>query len=86
MKIKIKSVNLVSSWTWKGPEEVCGICHLELDSSATDGQFPGDDAPAISGKCNHTFHLNCIMKWLETQDQEQTCPMCRSAWEFEETN
>ena len=25
--------------------------------------------------CSHTFHLNCLMSWLE---QQHTCPVCRA--------
>ena len=40
-----------------------------------------DNHPIFSvwGKCNHAFHMHCILKWLETQ---QTCCMCRRPWEF----
>ncbi|KAL9644743.1 hypothetical protein ABK040_012397 [Willaertia magna] len=87
MKIKVKKVHLVANWTWKSPDEVCGICHWNLDGLSPDAaskfQFPGDDCPVVWGKCKHAFHLNCIAKWLETkQSEDQTCPMCRTQWEF----
>ncbi len=35
------------------------------------------------GRCKHVFHMQCIMKWLESsQDDVPSCPMCRQPWEF----
>ena len=32
----------------------------------------------VMGQCNHTFHLHCIHKWLESKGEEQgTCPLDR---------
>ena len=32
-----------------------------------------------SGKCNHGkhFHLNCINAWLNRENSNTTCPLCR---------
>jgi hypothetical protein len=40
---------------------------------------------AVWGKCKHAFHMQCIMKWLESQQNvKQDCPMCRQEWKFRE--
>jgi anaphase-promoting complex subunit 11 len=96
MKVTIKSPNpsthsleafLIGKWTWKGEEEVCGICKSELDGTSPESEYPGDDCPVVWGKCTHPFHLTCIMKWLTSQEQQnldQNCPVCRRKWEFSE--
>lgn len=46
-------------------------------------KYPGDDCPPCLGQCGHAFHMQCIMKWLESQQNlRQECPMCRQAWKF----
>ena len=81
-RIKIKQVHMVASWTWNGPDELCGICHTELDGCAPEAQFPGDDSPVVWGQCSHAFHLSCIDEWCQKQNDAPTCPMCRRSWEI----
>ncbi len=48
-------------------------------------KYPGDDCPPVWGKCGHALHMQCIMKWLDSQQNvKQECPMCRQAWTFRE--
>eukprot|EP00252_Welwitschia_mirabilis_P002374 TRINITY_DN12301_c0_g2_i1.p1 TRINITY_DN12301_c0_g2~~TRINITY_DN12301_c0_g2_i1.p1 ORF type:complete len:199 (+),score=33.82 TRINITY_DN12301_c0_g2_i1:255-851(+) len=44
-------------------EDVCPTCLEEYD----------DENPRILTKCEHHFHLACILEWLERSD---SCPMC----------
>ncbi|XP_072986057.1 probable E3 ubiquitin-protein ligase RHB1A isoform X2 [Typha latifolia] len=44
-------------------EDVCPICLEEYVS----------DNPCIMTKCEHDFHLSCILEWMERSD---TCPVC----------
>ncbi|KAH6812087.1 hypothetical protein C2S51_025849 [Perilla frutescens var. frutescens] len=44
-------------------EDVCPTCLEDYDS----------DNPKIMTKCNHHFHLSCILEWMERSD---TCPIC----------
>ncbi|XP_057795236.1 probable E3 ubiquitin-protein ligase RHB1A isoform X2 [Salvia miltiorrhiza] len=44
-------------------EDVCPTCLEEYDS----------ENPKIMTKCNHHFHLSCILEWMERSD---TCPIC----------
>ena len=39
---------------------------------------------AVWGQCSHCFHMHCIMKWLNSQQVHQLCPMCRQEWKFKE--
>lgn len=44
-------------------EDVCPICLEEYD----------DENPKNMTKCEHHFHLCCILEWMERSD---SCPMC----------
>ena len=37
---------------------------------------------AVWSKCEHAFHMHCIVKWLQAQNVRQQCPMCRRDWEY----
>ena len=39
-------------------------------------------AAAVWGKCTHCFHMHCILKWIESEQARDQCPMCRQHWEF----
>ena len=47
----------------------CSICHTEYT----------EDSSIVVTKCNHYFHLECLVKWFHVNN---TCPFCR--YEFEE--
>jgi anaphase-promoting complex subunit 11 len=81
LKVKVLHWHAVAAWTWNAGDDVCGICRMPFDGCPPDGKFPGDDSPVVWGVCAHAFHLQCISKWLNS-DNEQRCPICRSAWEF----
>ncbi|AOW07297.1 anaphase-promoting complex subunit 11 RING-H2 finger-domain-containing protein [Yarrowia lipolytica] len=82
MKVKIKQWNAVSVWQWDVPnDEVCGICRVPFDGVCPVCKYPGDDCPLIIGKCAHSFHLHCLLKWLETETSKGLCPMCRQPFE-----
>ncbi|KAG8374990.1 hypothetical protein BUALT_Bualt10G0053000 [Buddleja alternifolia] len=44
-------------------EDVCPTCLEEYDS----------ENPKMITKCDHHFHLACILEWMERSD---TCPVC----------
>ncbi|XP_042491327.1 probable E3 ubiquitin-protein ligase RHB1A [Macadamia integrifolia] len=44
-------------------EDVCPTCLEEYDK----------ENPRIITKCEHHFHLSCILEWMERSD---TCPVC----------
>lgn len=47
--------------------KMCSICLVE---------FEKQDSVNKLGRCGHTFHVECMEKWLETC--RFTCPLCRS--------
>ena len=84
--VRVAAARFVSSWRWDIPDgDVCGICHSEFERPCTGCKVAGDDCPPAWGACNHTFHMHCIMRWLEAprpENKEPECPLCRRAWEF----
>ena len=83
MKVKIKQIHAVATWTWAANDDVCGICQNPLDGCAPSSEFPGDDSPVVWGACSHAFHLECVTRWLQSNN---TCPMCRREWQFASGN
>ena len=98
-KVHIKSWTAVAVWRWITNDVDCGICRLPFDGCCPDCKIPGDDCPLgntycnlieivfylkVSGQCRHQFHMHCIIKWLQTQQMQQQCPMCRQNWQFSE--
>lgn len=51
-------------------EDVCPTCLEDYDV----------ENPRIITKCNHQFHLSCILEWMERSD---TCPICNQEMDFE---
>ncbi|KAK8476455.1 hypothetical protein V6N11_001687, partial [Hibiscus sabdariffa] len=61
----------VESIVFKGEEEdVCPTCLEEYDA----------ENPKIITKCEHHFHLACILEWMERSD---TCPVCDKEMMFD---
>ncbi|KAJ4953124.1 hypothetical protein NE237_029956 [Protea cynaroides] len=54
-------------------EDVCPTCFEEYD----------EENPRIITKCEHHFHLACILEWLERSD---TCPVCDQEMVFNHMN
>ncbi|KAI7735330.1 hypothetical protein M8C21_029747 [Ambrosia artemisiifolia] len=44
-------------------EDTCPTCFEEYDA----------ENPRMVTKCNHQFHLSCILEWME---RSNTCPIC----------
>ncbi|EFX74595.1 hypothetical protein GHT06_022870 [Daphnia sinensis] len=86
MKVKIKRWGGVAIWKWNGVavDDQCSICRQPFDGCCTECKFPGEDCPLVWGQCSHCFHMHCIMKWLNSQQVHQLCPMCRQEWKFKE--
>jgi anaphase-promoting complex subunit 11 len=87
-KVKVKRWHAVASWTWDAGDDVCGICRNAFDGCAPESKYPGDDSPVVWGTCSHAFHLQCIQKWLASQQAQAEeehvpkCPICRRQWDF----
>ncbi|GLT79692.1 hypothetical protein SLA2020_511720 [Shorea laevis] len=53
-------------------EDACPICLEEYDA----------ENPKLITKCEHHFHLSCILEWMERSD---TCPICDQEMIFDDT-
>ncbi|KAK8630964.1 hypothetical protein V6N13_079732 [Hibiscus sabdariffa] len=53
-------------------EDACPICLEEYDTQN----------PKLITKCEHHYHLSCILEWMERSD---TCPMCDQEMIFDQT-
>jgi len=51
-------------------EEECPICQDAMPMTPDN-----EENPAVMLLCNHKFHKNCIVPWL--QNESNTCPVCR---------
>lgn len=58
---------------WEKEGKVASNC-VDRCLICLDDYFPEDDLRVMS--CKHTFHKNCVDKWLETG--RNNCPACRS--------
>ncbi|RAK77062.1 anaphase promoting complex subunit 11 [Aspergillus fijiensis CBS 313.89] len=80
MKVTIKEWNAVATWRWDMPDdEVCGICRVQFDGTCPTCKFPGDDCSLLLGKCGHSFHMHCLMTWIQQESSKGLCPMCRQS-------
>ncbi|KAL1366819.1 probable E3 ubiquitin-protein ligase RHB1A [Arachis hypogaea] len=52
-------------------EDVCPICLEEYDA----------ENPKTLTKCDHHFHLSCILEWMERSD---SCPICDQEMIFDQ--
>lgn len=84
LNVKIRAWNGVATWKWIANDDTCGICRVAFDGCCPDCKLPGDDCPLVWGACTHCFHIHCIMKWLNSQQAQHLCPMCRQDWKFKE--
>ncbi|TFK71681.1 RING/U-box [Pluteus cervinus] len=99
MKVTVKRWHAVAQWRWdtqtsNDPQDnddddddegnVCGICRIPYEGCCPACKMPGDDCPLIWGECTHVFHLHCLLKWLNTPDSKQQCPMDRRTWQTAE--
>ena len=83
VKVRINRWHGVAVWKWEIDEDVCGICRMPFEACCPGVKYPGDDCPPLWGTCGHAFHMQCIVKWCESQqNMRQECPMCRQAWKI----
>ena len=74
----------VTMTTSTAPAEVynCAVCleHMDWDhrhrsaagAAATTASTTTDSNTILTTVCNHTFHMDCLLKW-----QDSPCPVCR---------
>jgi len=80
MKVTVNQWVPVAVWKWpevSGGDDVCGICRSQFEATCPSCLTPGYRCPPLSGQCSHSFHEHCIEKWLQRNQEEASCPMCR---------
>lgn len=60
-------------------EEMCEVCLVEFGT--TDTVVVGSNNP----DCTHVYHLECIVSWLLSDANKNTCPKCRAPYIIIET-
>jgi len=77
---KIKEINMSSTWVYNVPKNNdCTICRCNLNVPSLYHQEKGIDSYVLVGKCQHSFHSECINPWIE---KNKHCPICSDNWQF----
>ena len=70
----IKEINLLSSSIHNLPaNNDCTICRCNLNIPSLYNQEKYKKSDIIIGKCQHSFHSECIHPWLNINKH---CPIC----------
>ena len=76
---KIKTVHMFSSWGYNLPtNQDCTICRCNLNTASLYNQEKCIDSHIIIGKCQHSFHEECIRPWVA---KNKHCPICVQVWQ-----
>lgn len=80
----IKSWNTFAFWENDNSKEFCSICRnhvmdLCIDCQSLEVVNKEGECNLTKGKCGHTFHFHCIVRWLKTK---KTCPLDNKIWSF----
>lgn len=82
MALKIISMNVVGSCTYKEAtitDGKCELCRYDILGPAPDDIKDGNYVSSIIfGKCKHCFHSKCFSK-----TQKITCPIDKTPWVME---
>ena len=92
IKFKIKQITGVFTWNYLNTIDRCAICRNSLNDPSIEFQanikmyttYRFFNIHGIYfvcfGKCGHSFHLDCIERWLF---ENQKCPLCARIWIYE---
>ena len=65
----------------KLPGDDCPLCEsLYSSGGAPFANERPNNSPTVFGKCQHIFHMHCILKWINTPSSQQQCPLDRRPW------
>lgn len=77
-KFIIKEIKIVGVYEFNLPlNKECTICRNNLNMQSIYNQDKGIDSTAQKGKCGHSFHNECINKWVV---RNRICPICSEVW------
>ena len=77
-KFIIKEIKMVSFFEYNLPSNKdCTICRNNLNIQSIYNQDKGIDSVVHKGKCGHSFHQECITKWIIIN---RICPICSDKW------
>ena len=78
-KFKILSMKLINTSLHNLDKNIdCTICRCNLNENSIYSNKINDSI-IITGMCGHSFHNECILPWLQNQ---QNCPICSSKWTY----
>ncbi|KAL4186898.1 hypothetical protein AMTRI_Chr09g36450 [Amborella trichopoda] len=63
----LRNIELTNFVPLLGEADACSICLCD---------FRGRDKIGIPPNCRHTFHKDCLCKWVNAHNN--SCPLCRS--------
>jgi len=82
-KFKIKKITLLSTWCYNLQSNIdCTICRTNLNYNSIYAEEEGVTSSVVSGMCGHSFHVECIGKWLKSNNNfsNKHCPICSNKW------
>ena len=76
----IKKLNLLSSYAYNLPtNNDCTICRCNLNIPSLYNQEKGIESTIVIGKCQHSFHSECILPWIKINKH---CPICSKVFSY----
>ena len=79
-RFEVKKWNSVAFWKWDVQQERCAICRNSIYEPSIENQSQGlQEINNAWGACNHCYHLECISRWLKSNN---VCPLCGAEWEI----
>ena len=74
----IKKINMFSSWVHNLPTNTdCTICRCNLNTPSLYSTEKKTQTEIITGKCQHSYHYECITPWVKNNNY---CPICMQVW------
>jgi len=86
--VLVTSVDLMGFWKWNIQNINCSICKCSLndpgigihEAAFHENQDYSRYTTIYESVCSHSFHQDCIQKWLPIRN---VCPLCNKPWMLE---